>query len=321
MASSINTGVVISAGFGGALSGSFDVGTNPSALVMVSTEPINSPAIGGQALSYYNHATFLGSETWVYVLLEPAPMSGSQAVTGSNGGSGTALVFEWAVHVNGTPSIIDSHFGGSAAGAGNWTADSGVEIGFWLGGVDTNFYSGMVGTGVLAASSHPAYWGHEPVATNGSRAAGINQATGSAGFVLIAGGDLEINPTPVGAQGGVRSGVIAASGTPNLQTGRIRPAYAGIRAGSIDYASQRQVLVVGGVAEQEFEQPETTEGGSEGDILTQHSNRKPSWESPSSLPLSKWREPVRMDNNGDGTYDDWLLADNGDVIMMEKVGD
>jgi len=129
-----------------------------------------------------------------------------------------------------------------------------------------------------------------------------------------------VSATRIGMELGVRSGaVIAFSGTPEAGSGfPMRGFQLAVREGwRVGLSAQRQVSLVGG----DIETPEMTVGGNEGDVLVQHLLEPPTWEAVSALPLSKWREPVRMDTDGDGVYDAWLFTDEGDIVMIEKVAD
>lgn len=294
---------------------------------MASAVTIDGVALTKRIEQSYGFAGQDRSVQMWYLLGDTVPKGGSYDVEITMAAALTVRATVYSGRALGVPTLedYDAHLGLNASKS--YSMDSGLYHGLMFG-VFSGTNGLLVGIGDpygdlrVTDKENVALCMVQDVSTTGERGWAYGTTTVVvSGSILIVESAPDVVPGRRGAVGGVRSGAITASGTPNLITGRIRPAYAGIRPGSIDYASQRQVLVVGGVEDQEFEQPETTEGGSEGDILMQHGNRKPTWESPGSLELRKWREPVRMDTDGDGVYDAWLLTDEGDVVMIERVAD
>jgi hypothetical protein len=90
----------------------------------------------------------------------------------------------------------------------------------------------------------------------------------------------------------------------------------GFRSGQVEAMAPRQVALIGN----DLETPEMTDGGDEGDVLTQHTNRKPTWEGPGGIDEAGRWAPMTIDPTADGTWQ-LLFTDSGDVMMMRVMED
>ena len=120
------------------------------------------------------------------------------------------------------------------------------------------------------------YLGHETAAATGSRTIGW---AGSCGSHAVSGATYALAPRPsraahIGMSMGLRGGTIEQVGPVQLPIRRLRGLLMGLRRGALAFTAKRQVALVG----EGIETAEMTEGGTEGQVLTQHTGRKPSWE-------------------------------------------
>ena len=130
----------------------------------------------------------------------------------------------------------------------------------------------------------------------------------------------DASPDPLTPVLAFQTGAIALTGPVEIQTNPLRQLLFHFRPGKLGSQAKRQVALVGPDAQYHRFTPEMTVGGAEGDVLVQHVDEPPTWEDRGSLALKRWREPVRFDSDADGVADEWLFDDNGDIVMIEKVG-
>lgn len=321
MANSVTAGTTQVLGSWTPLSGSEDVGTNPSAIILAVTGDgmVGPITWGGVTLSLWASGSFLGWDAYIYGALNPG-ISGSQALSSGVAG-GNNVATPYVVNVNGSPALHSPVHGlGQASGAGDYTVDTADLFGFTIVAAETNFYAGVpAGMTLDYGGASGGNFAHETSITDGSRSVGINIAAGAAAGVTIVGGDVGIEPDRIGAEVGFIAGLaVGLDGPAVIQPNRVRGIEVGFVQGlRMGGTTKRQVALVGPeVAPGKFT-PEMTVGGTEGQVLVQHEDRPPSWADPDTLTLTKRWEPVRFDSDGDDYYDEWLFGDDGDIIMLE----
>jgi hypothetical protein len=157
--------------------------------------------------------------------------------------------------------------------------------------------------------------GHEAADSTGSRAVGFTNVwlCGAAGVMLVE-QDIDITPDPWGMGLGFRAGTLTPEADLTIPAARMRALALGFRAGQVSAQAPRQVMLTGN----DLETPEMTESGTEGQVLTQHAARPPSWEDPgvsvaasAIKALGRW-EPVVHDP---GTGPELVFHD-GDVVVV-----
>lgn len=202
------------------------------------------------------------------------------------------------------------------------TLDSGSDVGRALLVSDAPYASTGAYTSALSGNTEigdvtGCGFSSEDADASGSRAVGMVMATTTdiaVAGVIVCGGDIIITPDPVGMEVGFNAGVVALSGTPTINAARMRGFVLAFRdTGRIGVTAQRQVSFVGGG----IETPEMSEGGDEGDVLTQHLGRPATWENAGSHVHSRRWVPMVWRPDPVGSPDDWQLlhADDGTVMM------
>ena len=123
------------------------------------------------------------------------------------------------------------------------------------------------------------------------------------------------NPDPLDVRLALNAGVMALTGNMKLNGGPMRALTFGLRPGRLSGNAKRQVAFVAG--DPHLKTPEMTVGGDEGDLLTQHEDRPPSWAAPDGHVHSRRWVPAVYRPDPVGAPDDWQLlhADDGSVVM------
>lgn len=200
--------------------------------------------------------------------------------------------------------IIGGKSGFSAAGISGFTND-------------TTHFIGSV------HSNH----GHETTPKTGARTLGW-QSQGSSSWtnagVMIEQEDITFSPDLFGVELGFLAPTFAVGGDTTLLPHKL-----GVKLGflpaTFEAVGPRQVALVGN----DLDTSEMTEGGTEGQRLTYHEKRKPTWEDDAgggggggADGAGRW-VPMTIRLDPDGSPDAWELrfTDGGDVRMMRVVDD
>ena len=310
-------------------SGSVNCGASPNGVVVVVMQHGNSRDC--TAVTYAGQAMALQSEAFLSSIFSYRVQTWFLAGGSLPGGSQTlaltsdeAFVQAYGVVTSGTATVADTDSADAVSGISAVTMDTGSVPGLLIMGASTkNPHTAGANTTIDGYDSKANVYrvgAHETTQQSGSRSISVGGTYGAVAGVAIIGSDLELTPDPVGMTIGLNAGTIGGSGDANIEPDRLRGLVIGLRAGRLGATQKRQVALVGPDAETYRFTPEMTEDGDEGDVLVQHAAEPPTWESTADLPLRKWREPVRFDTDGDGVADAFLFSDDGDVVMIEKVG-
>ncbi len=170
----------------------------------------------------------------------------------------------------------------TATGRIEFTMDSGADIG--IGIVAGSIKSTSGGNSPHAGTTEDLdRWdgaanlsvGHETAQGTGSRLIGFSLTwlCGAAGVMLIE-QEIDITPTPWGMGLGFHAGAAAVGADRIVPGARMAPLSLGFRAGQVSAQAPRQIMLTGN----DLETPQMTDGGTEGQVLTQHAATKPTWE-------------------------------------------
>ena len=324
----LNIGSVEDVGGGGSFS--FDFGAAPDVAIVgiSSTWDVDAAVvtIGGTTatrLCSEENGIFHTAVGWWAV--ESPAWNGSQTVSITNGDS-VQYAIAYGLQVNGTATIGGAFASGGAASDGWLALDSGDELAirFVAGASDNGWFGSVLATttddgGWSYNSDRYGRFGHDTdyfqsgevtVGWNGTRIGAM------AGFYVIS-GDQEVTPDPFGMVIGLGSNTIGATGDVQLPAHRIRGLKLGLNPSRIGRYAKRQVALVG----EGIETPGMTEGGNEGDLLTQHSNREPTWE-PASAHAHEYSGELLITDEPAGTplvFADILQNEAQDDLLYEDV--
>lgn len=265
----------------------FDVGTNPTVLGLLIMASDGSPSfmsatIGGVALARRTNHQNLGWKTALWDKLDPSSLSGTQTLSITTTGffNGATAVGFAIEGLPGEAQVADLDSQGGASGVQYVTLEStdpamGVAV---LHGSDADPVAGMTEDTAETITYFRAT-GHETTAKTGSRNIGWDSGGNHSVIgILYAGTVIDVGGGRAGMVMGVRGVTLSHEGTIQLPYRRLRSLRMGLRSGalSLSMTAKRQVALVG----EGIEQSEMTEGGSEGQVLTQHAGRPPTWEDP-----------------------------------------
>ncbi|MFV2062599.1 MAG: hypothetical protein ACC726_03685 [Chloroflexota bacterium] len=122
-------------------------------------------------------------------------------------------------------------------------------------------------------------WGRSHYATlTGTTDVGL-QISGLQFYQIVSNVTIyDTNPSvvgvPIGMEMGFNAGTVAEVADKTIQGSRLKALEVGFNAGRLDVEASRQVALLG----EGIETPEMTAGGTEGQVLTQHVGRRPTWE-------------------------------------------
>jgi len=254
----------------------FDSGASPKAIVVAIARASAKWAQGEWSVGGHN-----AGEVWGYIG-DDIP-SGANDVTVVTSNATTRSGVPMAFAASG-PVALDTpvYSRSTAAGRIEFTMDSGTEPG--IGIVAGSIKSTSGGNAPHAGTTEDLdRWsgaanlsvGHETAQGTGSRLIGFSYTwlCGAAGVMLVE-QDIDITPEPWGMGLGFHAGTAAVGADRVVPGARMAPFTLRFRAGQVSAMAPRQVMLTGN----DLETPEMTEGGTEGDVLTKHANRKPTWE-------------------------------------------
>lgn len=227
MAITADVSAVLSVGAAGSHTQSFDVGTNPEALVILIGQNggnhdldafLTTVSIGGQTLSYVGETFFIGRNVYAYELIAPTPMSGSQTMQLTHAsGWFNADAIGYALHGYGLGMTrADLAYYASAVGSMHVELDSASDygMGFVVGVSSATSPSVISGTTLdgYTADLH-GFFGHETVQGVGARdvgsysggsgqaALGLMYTAVSVAYVTFAPYEIEIDADLLGFGG------------------------------------------------------------------------------------------------------------------------
>ena len=131
-----------------------------------------------------------------------------------------------------------------------------------------------------------------------------------------------VAPDPLTPVLDLNPGAIAFQGAQAFYGSPMRAMELSLNPGRIGSQAKRQVALVGPDAASYRFTPEMTQGGNEGDLLTQHANRPATWEAVDSHVHSRRWVPMVFRPDPVADPDDWqILHDDDGSVMMTWVED
>lgn len=271
------------------VSTTIDVGTNPDLLVVVadlgtSAFGFTTVTIGGEELSPREDRQSFGRNVYIWDLIDPPDMSGSQTLEIVTTGFINGVAMGYAAS-GGEVEFHSDNDGASASGAVADTIDTDSTLGmtFIAGDSSGGPHTALSGTTEDYNTSGMVF-GHETAATSGSREVGWDgsgiHSTVRSTYVASS---PAVAPDPIGLEVGLNAGTIAYDGPVELPGTRTRALTIGLRAGAIAFTATRHVALVGnGLHTSEMTDGLRSDGqpSEEGDALTWHPGRTPSFDEP-----------------------------------------